>query len=94
MLTELDRRHIPVVLTGMLAPPNLGPTYAKPFNAIYPDLARAHRAVLDPFILEGVIGNRRLMLNDGVHPNARGVDLIADRLTPLIEEQVKDLPAK
>ena len=89
MLDELDRRHIPVVLTGMMAPPNLGPTYAGAFNAIWPDLAREHEATLDPFILAGVIGNRRLMLGDGVHPNARGVDRIADRLTPLVEKRVR-----
>lgn len=93
MLAELERRRIPVVLTGMMAPPNLGPVYSGAFNAIWPDLAREHDATLDPFILAGVIGDRRLMLGDGVHPNARGVDRIAGRLAPLVEKRVRDLPA-
>jgi acyl-CoA thioesterase-1 len=92
MLDELERRGIPVILTGMLAPPNLGPDYAGQFNAIWPDLARKHAAALDPFILQGVIGNRSLMLPDGVHPNALGVAKIADRLAPLIESQLRKLP--
>jgi acyl-CoA thioesterase-1 len=92
MLDELRKRGIPVVLTGMMAPPNLGPDYAARFNAIWPDLARRHHAVLDPFILQGVIGNRQLMLPDGVHPNARGVDRIADRLAPIVSTRLAALP--
>ncbi len=92
MLAELDKRGIPVVLTGMLAPPNLGPDFAGTFNAIYPALAREHDAVLDPFLLNGVIGNRALMLPDGVHPNAMGVNRIADRVAPLVGKRLAALP--
>ncbi|MBW6532880.1 arylesterase [Sphingomonas sp. RRHST34] len=90
MLDELQKRGIPVVLTGMLAPPNLGPDYAGTFNAIYPELARQHHAPLYPFILDGVLGNRTLMLPDGVHPNARGVARIADRVTPVVRKALAE----
>lgn len=93
MLAELDRRGIPVLLTGMLAPPNLGPDYAGKINAIWPDLAKAHEAMLYPFILDGVLGRRQLMLPDGVHPNAAGVQKIADRVAPLVAGRLKELPA-
>lgn len=93
MLVELRRRGIPVVLTGMMAPPNLGPDYAAQFNTIWPDLAREHRAALDPFILAGVIGNRTLMLPDGVHPNARGVARMGKRLTSVVSHRLAALPA-
>lgn len=93
MLEELERRGIPVILTGMMAPPNLGPDFAGRFNRIWPDLAREHDAVLDPFILQGVIGNRQLMLPDGVHPNAVGVGRMADRVAPLVARQLATLPA-
>lgn len=92
MLDELAKRRIPVVLTGMLAPPNLGPDYVAAFNAIWPDLARRYDAPLDPFILQGVLGHRQLMLPDGVHPNARGVGRVADRLAPLVERRLAALP--
>ncbi|MGR6330288.1 arylesterase [Sphingomonas sp. XXL09] len=93
MLDELARRHIPVILTGMMAPPNLGPDFAARFNAIWPEAARAHDAVLDPFILQDVLGNRQLMLPDGVHPNAKGVARIADRIAPLVTKRLAALPA-
>ncbi|WP_342657032.1 arylesterase [Sphingomonas sp. NY01] len=93
MLEELARRGIPVILTGMMAPPNLGPDFAGRFNRIWPDLAREHDAVLDPFILQGVIGNRQLMLPDGVHPNAVGVGRMADRVAPLVARRLATLPA-
>ncbi len=91
MLDELQRRGIPVVLTGMMVPPNLGPEYAAAFNRIWPDMAKRYDAVLDPFILAGVIGDRRLMLPDGVHPNAQGVDRIAARLTPVLAKRLGEL---
>lgn len=91
MLAELDKRKIPVVLTGMMAPPNLGPDYAGRFNAIWPELAKSHGAVLDPFILDGVIGNRALLLPDGIHPNAQGVARIAARLTPVVKARIDAL---
>jgi len=84
ILDELQRRKIPVVLTGMRAPPNLGPDYTVPFDAIYRELAQEYGAALDPFLLAGTIGDRRLMLPDGVHPNAKGVDIIASRVAPIV----------
>lgn len=91
MLDELKRRNIPVVMTGMLAPPNLGPDYARAFNGLYPELAQRYDAVLDPFILAGVIGNRQLMLPDYVHPNARGVEVMASRLAPIVGKRLSEL---
>ena len=85
MLDELKRRKLPVLLTGMRAPPNLGPDFVAAFDAIWPDLARRYDDALYPFILDGVIGNPALMQGDRVHPNARGVERVADRLAPLVE---------
>ena len=86
MLDELQRRDIPIMLTGMRAPPNLGQDYTVPFDAMYPSLAKKYAAALDPFLLAGTIGDRRLMLADGVHPNAKGVDIIATRIAPIVAE--------
>lgn len=89
MLGEVKKRGIPIALTGMMAPPNLGPDYAAAFNPIWPDLAKRYDAPLYPFILDGVIGNRALMLPDGIHPNAQGVERIADKLAPLIGSRLR-----
>ena len=88
MMGELRQRGIPVVLTGMRAPPNLGPDYVGKFDAIYPELARQYRAELDPFVLAGVLGDRRLMLPDGIHPNASGIDIMATRIAPLVASRL------
>lgn len=84
ILTELDRRGIDAMLTGMLAAPNLGADYAASFNALYPALARRHDAPLYPFFLDGVVGRPALMLPDGIHPNAQGVQTIVAKIRPLV----------
>ena len=89
MLDELHKRGLPVVLTGMKAPPNLGTAYVTAFDRIWPDLAKRDQAGLYPFVLDGVIGNPQLMQADRVHPNATGVARIADRLTPLVAAGLK-----
>ena len=89
MLDELKRRNIPVVLTGMQAPPNLGPDFTTPFNRIWSDLAKHYGTGLYPFVLDGVIGNSALMQKDSIHPNAKGADIIADHLSPVVAKQLK-----
>lgn len=86
MLGELRRRDIPVVLTGMRAPPNLGPDYTAEFDSIWPDLAKRYDTRLYPFILDGVIGDPALMLPDRIHPNAAGVGRIAERVAPVVAD--------
>ncbi len=89
MLDEAKRRGIPVVLTGMMAPPNLGPDFSAQFNTIWPDLAKRYDATLYPFILDGVIGDAQLMQADHVHPNQTGVIKIAARVAPAVESALK-----
>lgn len=84
IVRTLDRRGIPVLLTGMVAPRNLGRDYVGRFDSIYPELARRYGAALDPFFLDGVITDPRLLLGDGIHPNAAGVRIMARRLAPLV----------
>ena len=84
ILTELRARHIPVLLAGMRAAPNLGPDYARAFEGMYPALARSHRVPLYPFFLDGVAANRALLQRDGLHPNARGVAVIVARILPAV----------
>lgn len=89
ILTELKRRRIPVLLAGMRAAPNLGPAYARAFEAMYPALARKHRVPLYPFFLDGVAGRRALIQPDGLHPNARGVAVIVRRMLPAVRRAAR-----
>ncbi len=89
MVAELDKRGIDVVLTGMLAAPNLGADYANAFNPIFPALAKQYDAPLLPFFLDGVVTDKTLMLDDGIHPNAKGVTKVVEKLGPLVERELK-----
>jgi acyl-CoA thioesterase-1 len=84
ILTELGRRHIPVLLAGMYASPNLGRVYATEFNAMYPALAKAHGVPLYPFFMAGVVGQPGLQLGDGVHPTRAGVAVIVRGIAPQV----------
>lgn len=76
ILVEFRKRQIPVMLTGMLAAPNLGADYVKAFNPIWPELARKYDAPLVPFFLAPVIGQDTFLLGDHIHPNTQGVERI------------------
>ena len=89
VLTELQRRHIRILLAGMRAAPNMGPDYAHAFDAMYPALARAHRVPLYPFYLDGVAAIRALIQADGLHPNAQGVAIIVARMLPAVRAALK-----
>lgn len=89
ILTELKKRGIPAMLTGMLASRNMGPDYARRFDAIYPALSREFDVPLYPFLLDGVVGERGLLLEDGLHPNEKGVDHIAKGLAPTVAEALE-----
>ncbi|MGB8110910.1 MAG: arylesterase, partial [Pseudolabrys sp.] len=60
ILNKLTARHIPVLLAGMQAPPNMGADYARTFDAIYPALASTHPVVFYPFFLDGVAADPKL----------------------------------
>lgn len=82
---KLKERGIPVMLAGMYAARNLGPDYIRRFDAIYPELAAKHDLVLYPFFLDGVAGQSKLALPDGLHPTAEGVKLMVERALPSVE---------
>jgi acyl-CoA thioesterase I len=94
ILRRLKERGIPVLLCGMLSPPNLGADYARTFNAIFPQLATAYDTVFYPFFLEGTVTNRRLNQGDGIHPTAAGVDVIVRGMLPKVEELIARAKAK
>ncbi|MGI9360221.1 MAG: arylesterase [Parasphingorhabdus sp.] len=89
MVKKLTERDIPVILTGMLAPPNMGKEFVDQFNIIYPLLALEYDATLYPFFMDGVVGRPDLILPDGIHPNAKGIDVIVEKLTPAVEKALK-----
>jgi acyl-CoA thioesterase-1 len=88
ILSALAKRNIPVLLCGMLAPPNLGADYGRAFNAIFPDLAKQYGLVFYPFFIDGIVADRTLNQHDGLHPTAAGVDVIVGKILPKVEELI------
>jgi len=94
ILDRLAERDIPVLLVGMLAPPNLGAEYGREFAAVFHDLARERPGVtLYPFFLDGVAGDQALNQPDGIHPNARGVAVVVGRILPAVEALLDRVPS-
>ena len=88
IVRRLRGRGVAVLLAGMRAAPNLGPDYARDFEAIYSDLAARNDLLLYPFFLDGVATDAKLNQRDGLHPTAAGVDAIVARILPKAEELV------
>ena len=73
IILRLKESGAEILLAGMLAPRNLGPEYGTAFDAIYPDLAKAHNLDLYPFFLDGVATRPELNQGDGLHSTKEGV---------------------
>ncbi len=86
ILERAKQAHLPTLLTGMRAAPNLGRDYRSRFDAIYPDLARDYEVLLYPFFLDGVAGDPKLNQKDGLHPTRAGVEKIVAGILPDVEK--------
>ncbi len=90
IIEKLKQRNVQVILAGMLAPPNMGDDYEARFNAIFPRLAEKYDIPLYPFFLEGVATEKSLQLEDGMHPNAKGVARMVEGFMPVIEKTIAE----
>ncbi len=80
-----------VIIAGMKVPPNMGSDYGRKFEAVFADLAKKNNAPLIPFILEGVGGLPELNLADGIHPTAKGHEIVAANVWKALEPVLRSL---
>ena len=88
-ILQRARQRLPdvsLVLVAMKMPLSMGADFARAFEEIFPEVAARNRAVLGPFLLEGVAGNPELNQADLIHPNAQGQEKIADNLWASLHE--------
>lgn len=85
VLERAAAKGVTVVLAGMEAPPNFGAEYTRQFRGVYAELAQQHSVRFIPFLLLGVAGDASLNQADGIHPNARGAQLVADLVWSALE---------
>ena len=85
IVDEAADRRIAVLLAGMEAPPNFGPSYTSSFRNVFHDLAGSRDLTLLPFLLDGVAGVPALNQTDGIHPNAEGAERVAAHVWTALE---------
>src|SRR5207237_10872616 len=90
MITAFQKAGAKVILAGMTLPRNYGGPYVQSFEEVFRGLAKKHSLPLIPFFLEGVAGNPKYTLDDFLHPNADGYELVTNlvlkSLEPILEE--------
>lgn len=89
IVARLKARRIRVVLAGGRVPESIAGAYGRELGAIFPRVAKATGAVLSPDLLAGVFDNAALKQGDGLHPNANGVTLVADRLAAAVAKALR-----
>jgi acyl-CoA thioesterase-1 len=94
ILDTLQAKHIPVLLSGMIAPPNLGAEYGDRFAAVFAGLSHGPGILYDPFFLEGLVGHPDYAQADGIHPDSAGVAIEVKRLLPLILKLIDEPQAR
>jgi acyl-CoA thioesterase-1 len=91
---RLKAKGAEILITGMIAPRNLGDKYAEGFNPLFADLAAKYGTLLYPFFLDGVALDSALNQGDGIHPNSKGIAVLVDRILPRVEELIDRVEAR
>ena len=88
IIQKIKHKNIKIILAGMRAQESYGIGYTKQFNSIFSELSKKYKITLYPFLLEGVALKPKMNLPDGKHPNIVGVKEIANRIYPVIKEEI------
>ncbi|AGH96396.1 arylesterase [Pseudobdellovibrio exovorus] len=84
-------QKIKIILGQLHVPPNYGKNYDTQFAAIFPKLAKKHKVLLAPFLLNDVAGQAKLNQPDGIHPNEKGHQIIADNIYKFLKKELPRL---
>lgn len=94
IVKRIKKDNLPVLVAGMMAPPNLGKDYGDRFNAVFPKVAKDNDALLYPFFLDGVAGILTLNQPDRIHPTPDGVKVMVKGILPSVEKLIAQASAK
>jgi len=89
VLTALDDAKIKVLLAGITLPPNYGRDYIQAFDKVFSDLAAKHRSAFVPMIYKDLVSVPNTIQPDGIHPTAKGSEIIASTLMPALRPLLK-----
>ena len=91
IIATFQQNGVIVILAGMKMLLNLGPAYTQDFEAVYARVAKQYQVRLIPFFLEGVAARREMNLADGIHPNAKGYEVITELVLPYVVDAIRKL---
>jgi acyl-CoA thioesterase-1 len=94
-IVERARRRAPeakIFLWALRTFPNMGVDYAGRYAEVFPRVARQTGAELIPFPLAQVAGRDELNQADGIHPNAEGMQRVADAVWRALEPRLRHDP--
>jgi len=89
VLTALESAHIKIVLAGITLPPNYGNDYIHQFEQVFRDMAAKHRSAFVPMIYKDLVNIPGTIQPDGIHPTAKGSEIIAKTLLPVLTPLMK-----
>ena len=85
VLTTLEAAHIKVLLAGITLPPNYGADYIHQFEQVFRDIAAKHHVAFVPMIYKDLVHVPNTIQDDGIHPTAKGSEIIAGALLPALK---------
>lgn len=85
VLTRLEAAHVKILLAGITLPPNYGPDYIHQFEQVFRDLAARHHTAFVPMIYVDMVKVPNTIQQDGIHPTAKGSQILADTLFPVLK---------
>ena len=88
MISKINESGSKVILAGMRSPKSMGGIYQQRFDQMYREIAEEHGLTFMPFLLEGIALEKKYLQNDYKHPNALGIQVMANNLYPYILESM------
>ena len=92
VLAGLEKAHVKILLAGITLPPDYGQDYIRSFDKIFRDLAAKHHIALVPMLYKDLINVPGTIQSDGIHPTAKGSEIIAGTLFPVLKPLLRKGP--
>jgi acyl-CoA thioesterase-1 len=91
ILERAKKDNLPAVLIGVSIPSESQDEREAAYAAIYPDLAAQYGVPYFRNMLGAIAGQPGLLMQDGLHPTAEGVEAMATQLAGFLAPLVEDL---
>lgn len=89
IIARLRARRIRVVVCSVTPPGKASGAYGEEVAAFFRGLKKMPGISVSPDLLVGVLGDPAMKQPDGIHPNIRGVRIVAERLAPVVARALR-----